>query len=421
MWIVVSSAYACYYVVGILALPEEYDAYARNWKFQLLMFSLFRLPWLVLALCLLVAVIVVLPIENKTVPRSFVAAVVILLAAISPSVASARRSEASRILRICTQLYGATVDWQRHQFAVNEFYVLGLKFNARGSLIELEVSPKYFFEEAHADWAEPDNFTYLSKSQYDAVLEQIDTIKPRGALIKSSESISVVTNMTAPHREIYRRAMLDWGEIIDLRRSENAPLLVRWIRVHYYERNRRNRGTGVLTPALIPTTFPFEQFSPRMGQAKENLSVAINDLRKTPTAVVLDGKSLSLSTYLWRDFMPSIPPMSDGKPMIAVLKVATSDKKSFPSGVRIDRAWVLFGEQMWETSEFKEQSEGPANHKDWNEKWMNCPDSPVCEAVARGGPKWGPGVFVDVVVQLTDREGRHHLLRAPKQYVARTD
>jgi hypothetical protein len=119
--------------------------------------------------------------------------------------------------------------------------------------------------------------------------------------------------------------------------------------------------------------------------------------------------------------MPGIAPMIDGKPMIAVLKVATSDKKSFPSGVRIDRAWVLFGEQMWETSEFREQSEGPVNNKDSNEKWVNCPDSPVCEAVARGGPKWGPDVFVDVVVQLTDREGRHHLLQARKQYVNRTD
>ena len=58
-WLLASSAYAYYYVVSILALPEEYDAYARNLKFQLLMFSLFRLPWLVLALCLLVAVMVV--------------------------------------------------------------------------------------------------------------------------------------------------------------------------------------------------------------------------------------------------------------------------------------------------------------------------------------------------------------------------
>jgi hypothetical protein len=177
----------------------------------------------------------------------------------------------------------------------------------------------------------------------------------------------------------------------------------------------------ILLLALIPAAFPCEGFPARMGQAKENLSISINDLRKAPTAVVLDGRSLSLSTYLWRDFMPSIPSMTDGKPMIAVIKVATSDKKSFPNGVRIDHAWVLFGEQMWETSDFREQLAGPSNNKNSNEKWINCPDSPVCEAVARGGPKWGPGVFVDVVVQLTDREGRHHLLRAPKQYVGRTD
>lgn len=176
----------------------------------------------------------------------------------------------------------------------------------------------------------------------------------------------------------------------------------------------------ILLLAAIPAAIPFERFPARMGQAKENLSVSIDDLRKAPGKVVLDGRSLSLSAYLWRDFMPGPPPMIDGKPMIAVFKVATSDKKSFPSGVRIDRAWVLFGEQVWETSEFRDQLDGP-NNKNSNERWVNCLDSPVCEAVARGGPKWGPHVFVDVVVRLTDREGRHHLLQAPKQYVNRAD
>jgi hypothetical protein len=59
------SLYAYYYVVTILALPEEYDAYARSWKFQLLMFSLFRLPYLVLILTLAVAVVMALPPRKK--------------------------------------------------------------------------------------------------------------------------------------------------------------------------------------------------------------------------------------------------------------------------------------------------------------------------------------------------------------------
>ena len=119
--------------------------------------------------------------------------------------------------------------------------------------------------------------------------------------------------------------------------------------------------------------------------------------------------------------MPGAPPMLDGKPMIAVFKVATSDKESFPNGIRLDRAWVLFGEQTWETSNFRDKMDAPANDKQSTEKWINCADTSVCEAVARGGPKWGPGVFVDVVVRLTNREGRHYLLQARKQYVNRTD
>ena len=65
LWSIASCVYAYYYVVTILALPEDYDAYARNWKFQLLAFSLVRLPWLVLALAVVVGVIIVLP-NRKT-------------------------------------------------------------------------------------------------------------------------------------------------------------------------------------------------------------------------------------------------------------------------------------------------------------------------------------------------------------------
>ena len=53
-WLIACALYAYYYVVTILALPEAYDAYAMNWQFQLLMFSLVRLPLLVLALLLII-------------------------------------------------------------------------------------------------------------------------------------------------------------------------------------------------------------------------------------------------------------------------------------------------------------------------------------------------------------------------------
>jgi hypothetical protein len=58
-WFVLSSLYAVYYVVSNLATPG--DAYAMTWDFQLLMFFIFRVPFLVLILLVLIAVVLVLP------------------------------------------------------------------------------------------------------------------------------------------------------------------------------------------------------------------------------------------------------------------------------------------------------------------------------------------------------------------------
>ena len=54
-WFIACLLYGYYYVVSILESPEPYDAYARHWDFQLLMFSIFRLPLLVVALPLIIA------------------------------------------------------------------------------------------------------------------------------------------------------------------------------------------------------------------------------------------------------------------------------------------------------------------------------------------------------------------------------
>ena len=58
-WIILSSLYAVYYVVSNLAVPG--DAYAMTWGFQLLMFSIFRMPYLLMLLLVLIAVALVLP------------------------------------------------------------------------------------------------------------------------------------------------------------------------------------------------------------------------------------------------------------------------------------------------------------------------------------------------------------------------
>ena len=164
--------------------------------------------------------------------------------------------------------------------------------------------------------------------------------------------------------------------------------------------------------------FSINQSRGQVGQSKETLPISLADVRKAPTEIVIEGRSLTLSTFLWRDFMPGSSTGPDGSPMMAALKVATSDKKPFPSGVRMERLWVLFGEQVWETAQIRDRMNNSPSNKD---SWILCSDLPVCEVTVRNGPKWGPGVSVDVIVQLTDKDGRHHLIQAPKQTVHRTD
>ena len=56
LWLIGCTLYGYYYITSTLSLPEPYDAYARNWQFQLLAFSLVRLPFLVIVLGLLIGI-----------------------------------------------------------------------------------------------------------------------------------------------------------------------------------------------------------------------------------------------------------------------------------------------------------------------------------------------------------------------------
>ena len=165
-----------------------------------------------------------------------------------------------------------------------------------------------------------------------------------------------------------------------------------------------------------PTVSPRQQLCALVGQTKQNSSVPIKDLRNAPTVVVLDNRSVHLSTYPWRDFSPGAWGPG-GSPMMIVLKIISEDKKPLPSGVHMERAWVLFGEELWEISDLRGRRAGKDQNKN---SWINCSASPGCEVSVRNGPQWGPGVFVDVVVLLTDREGHQHFLQALKQRVIET-
>lgn len=147
------------------------------------------------------------------------------------------------------------------------------------------------------------------------------------------------------------------------------------------------RLSAIVTTSLIAAA---------CGDAQTAPTPVPSDLATAPTRVTLAGASLHLDASLWRDFMPVAPP--DGRPLNAVLRVRTEDGSSVPATVRADMAWVLNGRDVWQTVPREEQPRSTT--------------SPAYELVAREGPKWGPGVSVDVVVRMRESGGRDVLLRA---------
>ena len=129
------------------------------------------------------------------------------------------------------------------------------------------------------------------------------------------------------------------------------------------------------------------------------------ELRVAPTTVVVGGKTLSLDAYLWRDFQPISPP--NGKPLVGVMRVRSVDGTGVLASTRVVGVWVLNGDDVWAAEGREEQ--------------QRTPGATQFEVVARDGPKWGPGIDVDVIVGIRDGSGALSLLRAPARRINRTD
>jgi hypothetical protein len=138
---------------------------------------------------------------------------------------------------------------------------------------------------------------------------------------------------------------------------------------------------------------------------RHSVAPSANELLAAPLSITVGAQKVALASYLWRDFMPSSPP--DGKPLVAIFRLLAVGNGAVPTSLRIDAAWILFGDEVWSATITEERSVSATQSH--------------YEAVARDGPKWGPGVNVDVIVRVRDAQGTAQLLRAPDQPIGRTD
>ena len=135
--------------------------------------------------------------------------------------------------------------------------------------------------------------------------------------------------------------------------------------------------------------------------------IPIQTLLTTPDTIVVENRKMYLSTFLWRDFQPVSP--KDGKPLIALVYVTGVDTMQLPITISADAVWIVYNNQAWK-SWLVNQDIPPADVK------QNC-----LVKIARDGPKWGPYIYVDVIVRVRNGDGSSQLLRASEQYIGRSD
>lgn len=108
-------------------------------------------------------------------------------------------------------------------------------------------------------------------------------------------------------------------------------------------------------------------------------------LSAIPETLSTPGLRLVLEASLNRDFMPISP--AGGRPLGCSVRVVEIDSLPVPADLEVLQLWVIKDQEFWGTTVSHERSG---------------PDEPpfMTSAQAGCGPKWEPGVFVDVVVRL---------------------
>jgi hypothetical protein len=145
---------------------------------------------------------------------------------------------------------------------------------------------------------------------------------------------------------------------------------------------------------------------PKYSVNSSNLSPEV--LLGKPEQISINDTTYSIKTSLWRDFMPFCPP--NGQPLICVIDLIGDNEVELPETVDLDRVWIINGNKVWESDFSKEDRSIFENDEIKKEK------------VAREGPKWGPGINVDVVVRIVDKaDNKVYFLRAPNQPINRTE
>ncbi len=122
-----------------------------------------------------------------------------------------------------------------------------------------------------------------------------------------------------------------------------------------------------------------------------------DELRLSPTTVNINGSALTLDAYVWRDFMP--PTDTDGDPMRSTVTLNLISGPEILNEVHLVRQYIVYENEVW-VADLQDLSIGSSTY----------------QGTSINGPKWGPNVTVDVILEFT-YDGKTYKIQAPNQNI----
>lgn len=116
-----------------------------------------------------------------------------------------------------------------------------------------------------------------------------------------------------------------------------------------------------------------------------------DELRTSPTAVTINGSMLTLDAYVWRDFMP--PTDSNGDPMRSTVTLNLISGPEILNDIHLVRQYVINGDEVW-AADLYDLSINSSSYS----------------GTSSNGPKWGPDIEVDVVLEFTHESKTYKVL-----------
>lgn len=178
------------------------------------------------------------PFEKRDAWKNYKKKILLIVAALSLVLSnssignSASETDRATVMQACEAEFGPPVDQKNGLFEVDRYFVLEARFDENGRLVQLGILPKHWFGDAHPEWDEAEDVGELTETQYELLLRRLDNLQPRGPLL-THDKWPVVKGTTARRRDIYKRAVVVTGDVVDSTRPDDAPRTIKYLIVYF--------------------------------------------------------------------------------------------------------------------------------------------------------------------------------------------